>query len=97
MKPDLLKIFTSKYPRPAIAIRLLIVRLTIIPTSGGKIVRTAGGGKEKNSDRYAPTIKPIGRAPVTQAVNLCFRRMNMINAAIKFAKGPSITSDTPKK
>ena len=77
------------------AIRLLIVMLTIIPNHTG--INAKMSDTSKNHHRYPPTIKPIGKAPTTQANKRRLRSKNTKPAAIKFAKGPIMISTGPKK
>jgi len=72
-----------------------MVILIIIPNHAGIIAKTSG--TSKNHDKYPPTMKPMGNAPVTQANKRRLRSKSTKPAAIKFAKGPMIMSTGPKK
>lgn len=83
----------SMYPIPAIAIKLLIVKLTIMAANAGKTLRASGGvRKGKNIARYPPTRKPTGKDPKKHAMNRCLLSKRIMLAAIKLARGPSMTS-----
>lgn len=77
-----------------IAMKLLIVKLVIMAAQDGRKLRLSGGGK--NSQRYPPTIRPIGNAPAMHANSRCLLSIRMIVAAIKFAMGPAMTSMGPR-
>ena len=77
-----------------IAMKLLIVKLMIMAAQDGRKLRLSGGGK--NSQRYPPTIRPIGNAPTMHANSRCLLSIRMIVAAIKLATGPAIMSMAPK-
>ena len=77
------------------AIKLLIVILAIIAAGTGKKLRISGGGK--NSQRYPPTMIPIGRAPTKHASNRRFLSKRIKLAAMKLAIGPKATSNGLRK
>lgn len=72
-----------------------MVILTIIPNHAGINAKTSD--TSKNHHKYPPTMKPIGKAPITQANKRRLQSKSTKPAAIKLANGPIMMSTGPKK
>jgi len=72
-----------------------MVILAIIPNHTGRNAKVSG--TSKNHHKYPPTMKPMGKAPITQANKGRLQSKSTKPAATKFANGPITISTGPKK